>query len=92
MQERGLALAIALRSLARADPTAATTHVTLAGAIELAARLVGELEALWAAAPDDEWSRWQRDRPLLRVAGNARAARRARAWSVLCGDVMTAEA
>jgi acyl-CoA dehydrogenase len=41
------------------------------------------LEPLWAAAPDAEWTRWQRDRALLRVAGSARAARRDRAWAIL---------
>ena len=83
--ERLLGLAAATRSLAHADPKAATTHAALAGVLDLAARLVAELEPLWAAAPDDEWARWQRDRPLLRVAGTARAARRERAWSILDG-------
>jgi hypothetical protein len=85
MQERLLVLAVATRSLAHADPRAATTHAALAGVLDLAPRLVGELEALWSAAPDAEWSRWQRDRPLLQVAGKARAARRDRAWSILDG-------
>jgi hypothetical protein len=86
--ERLLALAVATRGLAHADPRAATTHAALAGVIDLAGRLVGELEPVWSAAAgagDGEWSRWQRDRGLLRVAGNARAARRERAWSILDG-------
>lgn len=80
-----LVLATAARSLAHADPKAEATHAALAGVLDLAARLVAELEPLWAAAPDDEWTRWQRDRPLLRVAGTARTARRERAWSILDG-------
>ncbi|MEO7732355.1 MAG: acyl-CoA dehydrogenase family protein [Kofleriaceae bacterium] len=83
LQERLLVLALATGALAAADPKAATTHAALAGVLDLAHRLVGELELLWAAAPDDEWTRWQRDRPLLRVAGTARAARRDRAWATL---------
>jgi acyl-CoA dehydrogenase len=83
--ERLLVLAVATRSLANADPKAATTHAVLAGVLDLAQRLVAEIEPAWSAAPDAEWSRWQRDRPLLRVAGNARAARRERAWSILAG-------
>jgi len=90
LQEQLLALAIATQGLSRADPRADTTHVALAGVIELARRLVAELEAVWAAVPDDEWRRWQRDRPLLKVAGAARAARRERAWSMLDGDALSA--
>ena len=76
---------MAAHALAHADPKAATTHAALAGVLALAMRLVGELEPLWSAAPDDEWSRWQRDRALLRVASSARTARRERAWSILDG-------
>ena len=85
-------LAVAVRALAQADRTAATTHAALAGVVDLAQRLVGELEPLWSAAAGDEWSRWQRDRPLLRVAGGARTARRDRAWSILDGAAQAAEA
>jgi hypothetical protein len=83
--ERLLALAAATRSIAHADPKAPATHAALAGVLELASRLVAEIEPLWSAAPDDEWARWQRDRSLLGVAGTARAARRERAWSILDG-------
>jgi hypothetical protein len=92
LQERLLVLAVAARSLARADPKAAAIHVALAGVIDLAHRLIGELEPVWSATPDAEWSRWQRDRPLLRVAGGARAARRERAWSILDGAAPAADA
>lgn len=81
--ERLLAVALAARQVALADPRLATTHLALAGVLELAVRQVAELEATWAATPDDEWQRWQRDRPLLRVAASARAARRERAWDVV---------
>jgi hypothetical protein len=83
VQERLLVLAVATRSLAHADPRAATTHAALAGVLDFARQLVDEVVPLWAAAPDAEWSRWQRDRPLLQVAGKARAQRRERAWSIL---------
>jgi hypothetical protein len=43
----------------------------------------GELESVWEDFEDDEWSRWQRDRALLRVASGARSARRDAAWSGL---------
>jgi len=81
--ERWLAIAVTTRALAAADVKAATTHAALAGLIELVTREVAVLEAAWAAAPDDEHARWCRDRPLLKVAGSARAARRERAWASL---------
>jgi len=91
-----LALALATREVALADPKAATTHIALAGVLSLAAREVAEVEARWAAtvtanaavpdaasASDAEHARWQRDRPLLQVAAAARTARRERAWQQL---------
>jgi hypothetical protein len=83
--ERLLVLAVACRALARAEPGSEATHVALAGVLDLTARLVADLEPLWSATPDDEWARWQRDRPLIRVAGAARSARRERAWAILDG-------
>jgi hypothetical protein len=84
--ERLLAHALAVRSIAQADPKAATSHAALAGILDASHRLLAELEPLWSAFPSDEWTRWQRDRPLLRVAGSARTARRERAWSILDGS------
>lgn len=77
--ERLLALALATRGLATAGVAAPATHLALAGVLDLVAAEVAAIEAAWAAAPDDEWTRWQRDRALLRVAGGARTARRDRA-------------
>ena len=77
------AIAVATRALALADATAATTHVGVAGVLQLFANVVAGVERAWSASPDDEWQRWQRDRALLQVASTARAARRERAWSVL---------
>jgi alkylation response protein AidB-like acyl-CoA dehydrogenase len=81
--DRLLALAVATRALAHAETAAPTAHLALAGVIDLATAAIADVERAWAAAPDDEYARWQRDRPLLGVAGTARAARRDRAWSSL---------
>lgn len=83
MIERLVALLLASRALAQADPKAPETHIALAGVLGWAASLVDDIERQWSASPDEEWARWERDRPLLRVAGNARAARRDRAWATL---------
>lgn len=83
--EHLLVLVAATHALAHAEPSSEATHAALAGVLDLTARLVAELEPLWATAPDAEWARWQRDRPLIRVAGAARSARRERAWAILDG-------
>jgi alkylation response protein AidB-like acyl-CoA dehydrogenase len=73
-----------LLQLAEEDVNAASTHVTLAGALHVAQRLYAEASALWAAAGDDPAAqRWQRDMPLFEVAGAAREQRAARAWERL---------
>jgi len=97
--ERLLALTLATRAVATAEPKLATTHVALAGVLALAAREVADLEAHWATAlagattttgdaptttaSDAEHARWVRDRALLKTAAAARAARRERAWEHL---------
>jgi alkylation response protein AidB-like acyl-CoA dehydrogenase len=81
-----LALAATTRALADADVKAASTHLALAGLIDLSTRLVADLEGAWSLSPtDDEWQRWQRDRPLLHVATKARLARRETARTALLG-------
>ena len=85
--EHLLAVALATREVALADPTSPATHVALAGVLALATREVADTETRWAAAiaaqPDAEHARWQRDRPLLQGAAAARTARRERAWQLL---------
>ena len=78
--ERLATLASALAALGAADPKAPATHVALGGALAISAGIIVMLEDAWAAAPDDEWTRWQRDRAILQVAGRARSERLARAW------------
>jgi len=85
--ERALAVLEALRGLAREDPSAAATHLALAGALAANAQLLSEADAHWERAdraPDTAArARWRRDRELGRVAGKARALRTARAWQRL---------
>jgi len=78
-----LAVAAATRALATADMKAASTHLALAGTLELVTHIVAQVEAAWSAAPDDEWKRWQRDRSLMQVATKARVARRETARTAL---------
>jgi acyl-CoA dehydrogenase len=81
--ERLAGVAAALVTLGAADPRSPATHVALAGALATSAAIVAALEAAWSAGPDDEWTRWQRDRAILKVAAKARGERLARAWNAL---------
>lgn len=83
--ERLAMVAAAMATLGAADPRSPATHVALGGALATSGAIIAELEAAWAAAPDDEWARWQRDRAILQVAGKARGERLARAWQALGG-------
>lgn len=76
----GLALAIAaVRSLVTDDPKAASTHLALAELIAQGSSIRRVIEERWQGSADDEFARWQRDRPLFEVATAARTARLARA-------------
>lgn len=67
-----------LRAIAGFDPSQHGTHVALAGTIAELERTVATLD--FSGTPDATRERWQRDAPLLMVAGKARAARREAAW------------
>lgn len=71
--ERLLAATATMRQLAAAPASAPTTHLALAGAIAAARELVER--APWDTLDPEALARWRRDRPLLEVAGKARAAR-----------------
>lgn len=82
--ERTLSLLIALRELARADPSSPHTHVALAGALAISADLIGETDKFWKKAPADPAAlRWHRDQELLKIASGAREQRTKRAWERL---------
>jgi hypothetical protein len=76
---RAVASVAALRSLSERDPSAADTHVALAGVLAQAATLLDD----WNPDGCDEMTRerWRRDRPLLDVARNVRNLRREAAWA-----------
>lgn len=90
-----LALASTTRALASLDLRAPTTHLALAGLLDLVTRVVADLERAWSSTTSSgtaesgsaEWQRWQRDRPLLQVAGKARTARRETARSALAATL-----
>jgi hypothetical protein len=76
LQDELLAVAVAIRGLALADPTSPAVHVALGGVLELTQRLVQGLGEQWAKVDALTRERWERDRSLLGVAGKARSKRR----------------
>lgn len=78
VQERLLAALAAIRHLATQSPSSPDTHLALAGVLGLCREVIDSLE-LTAFAPDFR-ERFERDRPLFRIAGKVREQRRVKAW------------
>jgi acyl-CoA dehydrogenase len=87
--EAAIAIAMALVSSASRPPSDPVRHVALAGAFTAARRLLAEHDAVWQRADPGARARWERDRPLLLVAENVRAARTAAAWASLSAALPT---
>ncbi len=85
IREELLAHLVMLRGLALSDSRSAATHLALGGAFRDQARLLEAIEPCWARADEATRARWERDRPLLAVAGTARDKRLEAAWAKLTG-------
>lgn len=85
LRERAASIFASLRMLSQEFPSAATTHLALAGAIAETHALMKAMGPHWANAPAEERARWDRDRALFGVAEKARTQRTERAWSQLKG-------
>jgi hypothetical protein len=83
IQEEILCLLLGLQGLDALPALAPATHIALGGALSAAARLLREVEPLWQGLDEAERARWERDRPLLQVAGAARAQRLTAAWQAV---------
>jgi hypothetical protein len=82
--ERLSALLAALGKISDMPASHPETHIALAGALAIGAKLIVETEEFWnAAAADPAPMRWRRDRELLQIAGSAREQRTRRAWEQL---------
>lgn len=81
---RAVSTLIAMHALAALDPTSPLMHLALAGAMQAAEHAVQEADMHWQAASDTQAAaRWQRDRALLSIAAQARAARLDKAMQAL---------
>ncbi|MFD6155493.1 acyl-CoA dehydrogenase family protein [Nocardia sp. NPDC060256] len=76
----------AVRGLDIDAPSSPGVHVALGGAFEYFGRLLAELDSLWASVDSVTRQRWERDRPLLAIAGRVREQRLATAWRSVRSD------
>lgn len=83
VRERILATIVALRSIAIDDPSSPAIHVALGGVFAQAGDVLTAIEPLWPDSDATTRSRWERDRPLLAIAGKVRAMRLEAAWREL---------
>ena len=82
-----LLLIAATCALGPAAPDAAATHLALGGLLASARRLREEIGPHWQLVDPTTRALWERDRPLLEVAGKARAQRLEVAWERLLSAV-----
>jgi hypothetical protein len=85
VQDELVALAVMMRGLAQAEPSSSAVHVALGGALDLIQRLVRGLDEFWPQVDAPTRELWERDKPLMGVAGKARAKRREVARQRLAG-------
>jgi acyl-CoA dehydrogenase len=88
LREELLSAVVAVRGLAAANPDGAAVHVALAGVFRALTRVTEAADGFYAAAVDDEATRWARDRGLLHVADRVREMRRVAAWRALVGSTV----
>lgn len=75
----GIATIAALASLASRPPLDPEVHLALGGVLAGFEGWIARTEEAWSKTAPEIQRRWSRDRPLLQIAGKARAARFARA-------------
>ncbi|KAF0849539.1 acyl-CoA dehydrogenase [Nocardia caishijiensis] len=85
-----LALFAAVRGLGAEPAGSAGVHIALGGVFDRCAALLTELEPQWDRVPSEIRQRWERDVPLLGVAGKVRAARLATAWRTVAEEAVGA--
>ncbi len=78
--ERALVATAAVRQLALLDPRSSAVHRAFGGVAEATRELLDQAD--WSTIDATVRTRWERDRPLLSIAGKARAARLEKARSL----------
>ncbi|ONM49087.1 acyl-CoA dehydrogenase family protein [Nocardia donostiensis] len=80
-----LARVAAVRGIEGDDPRSPGVHIALTGIFAGVEQLSSELEPWWEQVDPVLRRRWERDRPLLGVAGKVRAKRADAAWRTVGG-------
>jgi acyl-CoA dehydrogenase len=83
--EQLLADAAILRDLGRAPASSPGVHIALGGVLARFDELPTMTAPIWAVAEPEDARRWERDLPLLRVAGKVRGLRLTAAWQSVHG-------
>ncbi|MFE9582981.1 acyl-CoA dehydrogenase family protein [Nocardia sp. NPDC006044] len=78
--QRLLTAVSAVRGLDIDAPSSPGVHIALGGAFDYVGTVLTELDSLWASADSATRQLWERDRPLLTIAGRVRDQRLATAW------------
>jgi len=78
--EELLSLVVSAWSLALADADSAAVHVALGGLFRRILSFLEEYGEYWKDTDEETAQRWDRDRPLLNIAGEARSMRLEAAW------------
>ncbi|WP_394842092.1 acyl-CoA dehydrogenase family protein [Pendulispora brunnea] len=84
--EEVAAAIVGLRAMALSDAMSPELHIALGGAFTQIRALLDRATPLFGAAPAEIRERWERDRALLGIAGNARGKRLEAAWATLARE------
>lgn len=83
--EQVLMVLTSATALGLEDPRSPSTHLMLAGLLAQSDAVLRAAEPHLALVDTAERERFVRDRPLMKIAGKAREARRVRAWQLVRG-------
>ncbi|WP_069164936.1 acyl-CoA dehydrogenase family protein [Nocardia altamirensis] len=89
--EQLLTVVAAVRGLDIDAPGSPGVHIALGGAFAAFGGLLTELDSLWGSVDSTTRQRWERDRPLLAIAGQVREQRLATAWRTVRADQIQAD-
>ncbi|NEW49304.1 acyl-CoA dehydrogenase [Nocardia cyriacigeorgica] len=84
--EQLLATAATLRDLGRTSASSPGAHIALGGVLARFDELPQSTVSIWERAEPVDRERWERDLPLLRVAGKVRGLRLEAAWQTVRGS------
>ncbi|MFR9753349.1 acyl-CoA dehydrogenase family protein [Nocardia sp. 004] len=85
-RQRLLTAVAAVRGLDITVPGSPGVHIALGGVFDFFGDLLGEFGPLWELADPATQHRWERDRPLLEIAGRVRGQRLIAAWRAVGPD------